>query len=77
MTRLFDQAILKGWAAIARYLGVSISTVKRWEKKHSLVVRRYMSNRPYAFVFELDKYFLIYEELRRGTYKKRKTKKGD
>ncbi|PKN37680.1 MAG: hypothetical protein CVU62_08115 [Deltaproteobacteria bacterium HGW-Deltaproteobacteria-2] len=73
MKSLFDQSTLKGWRAIAQYLGVSVSTVKRWEKHHSLVVRRWTSGRPFAFIFELDKYFLIFEEHRQKQKRKEKT----
>lgn len=71
MRSLFDQACLRGWKAIAEYLGCSVSTVKRHEKL-GLLVRRTLGNRPFAFIFEIDEFYLIYEEMRRGTYKKKR-----
>ena len=68
---LFDQVTLRGWKAIAQYLGCSVSTVKRHEKM-GLVIRRTLGYRPFAFTFELDKFYLIYEQMRRGTYKKKR-----
>lgn len=69
---LFDHIVLKGWKAIARYLGRSVSTVKRYHKIHSLPVRIYPSGRVFAFKSQIDDYFLIYQEL---TEKKRKLHK--
>ena len=68
----FGEDILIGWQSIAAYLGRSVSTIKRYEKNHSLPVRRFPSYRPYALRFELDQYFVILDDLMHG----RKIKHG-
>ncbi len=60
---LLDQEMLKGWKQIARYIGVSVSTAKRYDKKYHIVVRRYPSGNPFAFKSELDTYFIVFQEL--------------
>lgn len=63
---LFSDDVLSGWRAIALYLGLSVSTVKRYDKHYHLAVRRFPSGRPYAFVFELDTYLIVLDDLVHG-----------
>lgn len=53
MARLLMTKILTGWKAIADYLGVAVSTVKRYYKIYGLPVKRTPSNRPYAIADEI------------------------
>jgi len=73
---LFGENLIVGWRRIAGYLGRSVSTVKRYKKRHCLPVRFFPSGRPYAFRFELDEYFLILDDLMQGRRKIKSSRRG-
>lgn len=57
MTRSPEEDRLESWKAIARYLGRSVRTVRRWEQQEALPVHRLMHQSQasvYAFRQELD-----------------------
>ena len=69
MQSLFEENLIKGWRGIATHIGRSVSTAKRYRKHYSMPVRCFPSGRPYAFVFELDKYLLYVDDYISGRRK--------
>ena len=56
----YETGFLAGWKAIARFLGRSIKTAERWERKENLPVLRDPSGRPVALPEHLRVWLLNY-----------------
>ena len=54
---------ITGWKRIARYIGTSIRTAKRYHYEYSMPVRRLPGSRPVAFEYELDLWLVKFDEL--------------
>ena len=48
------KTILTGWKAIAKYLGVAVSTAKIYYKTYGLPIKRTPTNRPCAYPDDID-----------------------
>lgn len=57
--------ILQGWKEIGRHIGRSGRTARRWYDKQKMPVRYNLAGRPFAFIYEIDKWMLIVDELLR------------
>jgi len=53
--------IVQGWTAIGRCIGRSGKTARRWHDRYFLPVHHSPSGRPFAFVYEIEKYMEIYD----------------
>ena len=55
---------LTGWKAIAQYIGRSVKTTKKYHKEFSMTVRRGPGNVPIALPYEIDKWLVLFDELK-------------
>ena len=53
---------LSGWKEIARYIGRSVRTTKRYYYLYSMPVHRVPPGSVHAIPFELDKWMIIFDE---------------
>ena len=54
---------LTGWKDIARYIGLSIATCKRYRKKHQLPVHYMPGGTPVALPHELDQWLINFNDI--------------
>ena len=54
-----------GWKDIARYIGCSHRTAKRWHKIHSIPIYRLPSNKPVAVKYMLDQWLIEYNRIKK------------
>lgn len=75
MKYLFERyGVLKGQKAIAKYLRVSVSTVKRLQKTYGLPIIIFCTGRWIAFQEELDMYVvLVDKKIRESRAKSKKS----
>lgn len=56
---------LTGWKAIAEYISRGIRTAKRYHKVYKMPVRRGPGNQPHAIPYELDKWLIEFDEIKK------------
>lgn len=60
-----DDGWLTGWKQIAKYIDRTTKTAKRYHKKHGMTVRRSPGGKPIALTYELDKWLIYFDEIRK------------
>jgi len=56
--------LLVGWKPICQHIGVkSVNTAKKLAKKYAMPVRLYPTRRPCALIYELNEWFILYDEI--------------
>ena len=56
---------LTGWKRIARYIGKSVRTAKRYHYQYGMPVRRGPGKSPIALEYELDSWLVKFDELKK------------
>ena len=62
---LSELGLLSGWKRIASFLGVSSRTARRYAKRYGMTVRNWPGGRPWAIPYELVRWGILFDELRK------------
>ena len=75
MTHRSDSSVISGWKEIARYLGVSVSTARRWNQEHGLPVMITPGSMGYTTVSLIDQWVLARSQVRYEALKAARAKR--
>ena len=62
---LLELGLITGWKKIASFFGVSVRTAKRYHSRFSMPVRNWPGGRPWAIPYELIKWGIYFDDIKK------------